>query len=293
MKKRLAIAGTAAAVALLLFLPALRNAYEPVHRGGVNSPYPYSWTQKRSGAVQIELSSGGLQGYAWSVENWSESTLMVTSSGSSGAKTRFMVTPVQEGMGTLSFLLAREGKFPDEACRILFYLYVEPSHGKPRIVSGSGEQNLLSPLSRGGKQVPCLWYTDEEGSLNFIVEDDTEDWDVVLPNDAEGLWAYGPYPDEGTMRFVLRREEAGTAEILIHSGERGVEYRLRCAADKTGALSLSGVTERAYTAPPEEAVAENRNPNLEGGETPDEAGLEDWEPYFEEPDAGGMADEQP
>lgn len=158
--------------------------------GGTDTDYPYTWAAGKDGSILLEIDRSAAPGYRWIAAEGETQMSVSEQQDDAAGKTRFTLSPREEGRSVLTFRLCRPG---DETDRI----YVISALAETTVSGRSMRSALLSvsgkPLQgtvRGGEgtDFPYLLYTDADGDLVLVVTDNRpvpEEEEVDVEAEAE------------------------------------------------------------------------------------------------------------
>ena len=177
-----------AVIAILTLVTVLRGKKPAKGSGGEDTPYPYSWAEKRSGVLSVALSAPPT-GYAWRVDMGADAETVTAEQGKPGA---FTVKPLRENPTALTFTLANAADADDQLAELDFGVYVVSQEQKLKATHSGDRFAVLPGMLRGGDELGCpykLW--NENGRLMVFLTDETES-PTGRPTSAIGtsrLWA--------------------------------------------------------------------------------------------------------
>ena len=209
----LILTGIAIAVVLLL------RGRQEVLSGGEDTPYPYTWTVGKNGAVLLELDRSAAPGYVWRQSGVSPAVSVIGEESEEG-KDRFTITPEGEGRFMLSFLLRNEGDETERIYELVFLAETGEQNGQLRTAPASVVGKPLQEKLRGGEDAgfPYTIKTDEDGDLAIA---------VLLPGGSEETAEFNPEgePAEEDALAVEEREEP-QSDWNCASGDEGIALPL-------------------------------------------------------------------
>lgn len=256
----------AAALLIVILIAAVialivRGSRESSVAGGMDTDYPYTWASGKDGSILLEIDRSAAPGYRWIAAEGETQMSVSEQQDDAAGKTRFTLSPREEGRTVLTFRLCRPG---DETDRI----YVISALAETTVSGKSLRSALLSvsgrPLQgtvRGGEETdyPYLLYTDADGDLVLVVTDNRpvpeeeeemtdkpedssekkdEGWSCVSENEAVAQ-VLGVITRENTAAAYLRAgSEPGSVLVRMADSVSGTEIVLELEADGSGALML-------------------------------------------------------
>ena len=203
--------------------------------GGEDSPYPYRWIEDENGSIVLTLKNGKT-GYHWELSNLADELLEVSTT-VRGGRTEAILTPINEGITSVSFDLVGEKDRlaavtyqvdileEEQILRIHFVdnaitlrqgnqtLVRDPDHP---ITVGTNEEGYLT-IRVGGVSPEDMAFVDvdEDAPAEEIKlhrwEADSQDEMVATPQGSD-------FDEEG-MVFYFGTQTAGETDILLTNGE--------------------------------------------------------------------------
>lgn len=224
------LAGSLLTVIAVLALVTVLRAEKPAKGGGgEDTPYPYSWEEKRSGTLSVALSAPP-EGYAWRVDMGEDSESVTAEQTKPGA---FTVSPLRENPAALTFTLAAAEDADDALAELEFGVYVETRGERLKATHSGDRLTVLPGMLRGGEELGCpykLW--SEGGSLIAFLADDAQepDWDVRI-GDRSVASPGAQERADGGWRVTFHPAGEGTTTLALLGGARSLRLSVAVACD--------------------------------------------------------------
>lgn len=218
-------------------------------RGGEDTDYPFTWTERRDGSVRLALPRAA--GRVWTADEADAALLTVTGQGEG----QFLVVPAAEGAQVLSFTLRGEADGRDKAFRWSLRVACESDGGALRAHVSSYEGTPLQGLLTGA--------ADEAGRAAYTIDPFAGGLTIDAADASDEPYWTGGSSDESVLRFAeavydtglqeatgvfFAGGAAGTCEIFFHSGRAGTEIAATVENDGNGGLTVTAHERRDYTA---------------------------------------------
>lgn len=231
------------AVAVALIIRAGRSE---IHSGGQDTDYPFTWTQKSDGDVELTVPHEDAPDCRWSLKNGEASlpALQITREGSKDGKAGTVFTLHPEAAGRCLFTLVLGGA--EENARLYettFLAEVSETEGRLSValLNASGVR-FQTELSGGdGGENSYRIYSDAQGNLVLTVPvtDQGMDWSYEIPAGEDSLELLGLIYEDGMMRTILRAgETVGASELVLQSEAAAATITLQLESAADGSLRV-------------------------------------------------------
>ena len=235
-----------AGVLLLAVIVALllRGSKGEIHTGGEQTDYPFRWSLKSDGSVELTVPHEDAPESRWVLKDGEESlpALRVTREEGENDGTVFLLHPETEGRALFTLTLTGQGENAAKSYEMKLLAEVTPGEKglSAALLNASGVR--CQAELRGGEdsENPYRLYTDEDGVLILSVEIASEyetDWDYEILSGEESLELLGVLSEEDRVNAYLEAGEApGAAELVLRSVNAAAEIRLSLEAKADGSL---------------------------------------------------------
>jgi hypothetical protein len=236
----------------------LRGGRGKAVTGGEDTDFPYVWTVNKNGTIAMEIDRAAAPGYLWTSGSVSQMEVAV-SQDASESKTRFTLTPKEQGRCVLAFRLQREDD-PEDCIFEITALTDTAFDGKTLTASFLNISGRSLPgVTHGGEGTLCPYMLrlDEDGDMMVIVADmepaaDDEEEEEVIEDAGqekkpegwqcetgdEAIVEYlGLVESEEYKVFYLRAgTTAGRTRVRIWKVETGTELTIEFELSEDGTL---------------------------------------------------------
>lgn len=227
------------ACGLVLVLAAALLAGCGKSKEGTDSPYPYSWNEKKDGTVEVVISGALEDDYVWDAE--SSELLQVDETGDAGESENdqksersskneyeFRITALEDfDAGIVTFTCQAENGLPVETFEICLSLELD-ENGKLTVTEDRyGEITTGGTVEKAGENTdhPYEWqYTDEEGLLIYVSASD-QNWNAEIQTDGS---------DAAGSEDAAVTDEASGNEDLEAAGETVGNEDIEAADEAAG-----------------------------------------------------------
>ena len=139
--------------------------------GGEDTPYPYTWTVNKTGAVTLELDCAAAPGYAWEAEETPWQLRPSAEAKTKDGKTVFTLTPAGEGRATLRFVLRNTDEPADRIYELTFLAEITQETDRLHALPVSAAGHVTQGAVRGGDGSAYSYVigSDADGDLYITV----------------------------------------------------------------------------------------------------------------------------
>ena len=263
-------------LAILAVIVILQSGKGETHRGGEDTPYPYSWTQSRDGSLRLELPHQDAAQERWQYQPVEElSTLeLQREEKESGGNTVFTLKPVKAGRTLIRLVLAPEGQQLSARYGLNLLAETVSSEDGLAVIIRSSEGVSLAGDASGGAETnrPYRVYTDWNGDTVIAVKNvqNSADWEFTVDNEEAVRFLGLQWSDNEMAAHLLPGEKTGETTALLKSESAGVSLEVKLRHTEEGdlqVLSHQAEYQEVETAADDEAYAGIGNEPISTGET--------------------------
>ena len=263
-------------LAILAVIVIVQSGKGETHRGGEDTPYPYSWTQARDGSLRLELSHKDAAQERWQYQPGELLSAMEIQRAEkeSGGNTVFTLQPVKAGRALIRLVLAPEGRQLSARYGLdLLAETVATEEGLAVIIRSSEGVSLAGDASGGGEtDRPYRVYTDWNGDTVVAVKNvrNSADWEFTVDNEETVRFLGLQWSDNQMAAHLLPGEKTGETTALLKSESAGVSLELKLRHTEEGSLQVlshKAEYQEVEAAKNDEAYAEMGNEPMSTGET--------------------------
>ena len=225
-------------LALLFILTACSGAKTFDHVSVQNVCCPYEINHIED-ITEITLSNGDRYGMQWQVISQPEDICQVTLDNTDeGNSFRYRVSGNVEGVAQLSFTALEEN---GTACFVLTVIVNVDSEGKTTVSSYQHTERKDHSVEEGGLQYH--WNTDINGTLNFSLKDQEDNWSVT--GDGADVFVLSNMMSTPVgCKFSAQAKGAGQATIVLVSKNALRTVHVIIQADDEGNIEVLSVQEQ-------------------------------------------------
>lgn len=259
----LASLGAVLLIALLAALVSVLGGKRYTSEKG--TPYPYTWTEKRDGSVNLTLDARNAPGGVWTEETPEGDVAYITQSKTRGGVTAYRIRPMTAGVAELTFTLRQEGERLAEA---VFSVEARRRRGEQKHDSliTSHVERVYQQFTVGGEDTgfPYAAESDQEGNLCIHIKDPLTANGIpgaVFGSGAPEALTLDNWASPGNwVASVTRTEEQNNMDLSLRwtasasdrsilyldgptAGAEGVDFYVRCAKDGTAEAVISSQDE--------------------------------------------------
>ena len=225
-------------LALLFILTACSGKKTIDHISVQNICCPYEINHIED-VVEITLSDGDRNGIQWQVTSQPEDICQVTQDNiDKDDSCRYRVSGNVEGAAELSFTALEEN---GTACFVLTVIVNVDSEGKTTVSTYQHTERKDHSVEEGGLQYH--WNTDINGTLNFSLKDQEDNWSVT--GDGADVFVLSNMMSTPVgCKFSAQAKGAGQATIVLVSQNARRTVHVIIQADDEGNIEVISVQEQ-------------------------------------------------
>lgn len=195
--------------------------------GPEDAPYPYSWTEKNNGTIDLTLETGKASNGVWSVDSTEGSVVEITGGKGGRGKTEFTLKPVEEGRENITFTLVSE---EERLAELSVAVMVNNINNKYAATVTAHRERALQGTVRGGEETghPFTVRSGDRGLTIFVEETEgySDDGTAWLSESTDTTVAYVSdvnVTEEG-VTVQLERRANGSAQVAVYSPAADISY---------------------------------------------------------------------
>lgn len=232
---------------------ALLTACNSNYSAGEDTAHPYTWTERRDGAIELTIQGAVEEGCSWVVEGDGSGIVQVEQlETDSKGQARFTLAPLASGSSVLSFTCQREGILQERLFQIVMQLQTDEEGNLT--IAAANQVEMAGAASAGeDTENPYAWQMEQEGYLNISIAQSAQEgmW-RAMGGDDEMISVAGPIYDEGSCEFHVTGRSAGRSALVLYDPDRGYGIRLTLTVEENGQITVSDHQEGPYTPSDEE-----------------------------------------
>ena len=197
---------------------------------GENAPYPYSWVERKNGAIALTMETGEAKDGVWSLESTDGGIADIRVGKTRGGKTSVTITPNSAGREIMAFSLT-SGE--DRLAQLDLTVMAGTVEGENETLAATVtayRERVFQGSVRGGEETghPFTVRGDNGGLTIFVEEtegytDDGMAWESESTNVMAAYVSTIDVSEEG-LTFRLETRSSGSAEVRVFSAREKIAF---------------------------------------------------------------------